>query len=131
VPLLLSQVVGFKGDTTLNGTLEKRLSSLAVAMPATQPDNLCLLALAGSGAAQGIRTNGSPTANMNGCDSMSNTAAQCNGSNLGLGISFAAGSNNGCGAKQLPNPALTDPYSYLASNIPPLSSSPCKGNYPQ
>jgi hypothetical protein len=131
VPLLLSQVVGFKGDTTLNGTLEKRLSSLAVAKQTTQPDNLCMLALAGSGAAQGIRTNGSPTGNMNGCDSMSNTAAQCNGSNLGLGISFAVGSNNGCGTKQLPNKALTDPYSYLASNIPPLSSSPCAGNYPQ
>src|SRR5260221_1842539 len=97
VPLLLSQVVGFKGDTTLNGTLEKRLSSLAVAKQTTQPDNLCMLALAGSGAAQGIRTNGSPTGNMNGCDSMSNTAAQCNGSNLGLGISFAVGSNNGFG----------------------------------
>ena len=131
VPLLLSQVVGFKGDATLNGTLEKRLSSLAVAKQTTQPDNLCLLALAGSGAAQGIRTNGSPTGNMNGCDSMSNTAAQCNGSNLGLGISFAAGSNNGCSAKQLPNSALQDPYAHLASNIPPLSSSGCGGNYPQ
>jgi hypothetical protein len=134
VPLLLSQVVGFKGDTTLNGTLEKRLSSLAVAKQTTQPDNLCMLALAGSGAAQGIRTNGSPTGNMNGCDSMSNTAAQCNGSNLGLGISFAVGSNNGCGTKQLPNKALTDPYSYLASNIPPLNPSNCPAGtsgYPQ
>src|SRR5229473_6448194 len=128
-PLLLSQVVGFKGDTTLNGTLEKKLSSAAVAN--ATPQNICMLALASSGAAQGIRTNGSPTGNMNGCDSMSNTAAQCNGSNLGLGISFAAGSNNGCGAKQLPNSALQDPYAHLASNIPPLSSSGCGGNYPQ
>src|SRR5882757_3835054 len=31
VPLLLSQVVGFKGDTNVNGTLEKKLSSAAVA----------------------------------------------------------------------------------------------------
>jgi hypothetical protein len=68
---------------------------------------------------------------MNGCDSMSNTGAQCNGSNLGLGISFAVGSNNGCGAQQISNPAITDPYAYLASNIPPLSSSGCGGNYPQ
>src|SRR5712672_559800 len=30
-PLLLSQIVGFNGDTTLNGTLEKKLSSAAVA----------------------------------------------------------------------------------------------------
>lgn len=134
VPLLLSQVMGFKGDATLNGTLEKRLSSLAVAIQTTQPDNLCMLALAGSGAAQGIRTNGAPSGNMNGCDSMSNTAAQCNGSNLGLGISFAAGSNNGCGAKQLPNPPLTDPYNYLKSNIPPLNPGNCPAGtsgYPQ
>jgi Flp pilus assembly protein TadG len=123
VPLYLSQVVGFQGDTTLNGTPEKKLSSVAVAKQSTQPHDVCLLALAGSGAAQGIRTNGAPTGNMNGCDSMSNTAAQCNGSNLGLGISFAVGSNNGCGASQISNPAMTDPYAYLVSNIPPLSSA--------
>jgi hypothetical protein len=132
-PLLLSQIVGFKGDTTLNGTLEKKLSSAAVANASSQ--NICMLALASSGAAQGIRTNGSPTGNMNGCDSMSNTAAQCNGSNLGLDTSYAAGSNNGCGAKQVANPPLKDPYSYLATanpgGIPPLSSSGCAGNYPQ
>jgi len=133
-PLLLSQVVGFTGDTTLNGTLEKKLSSAAVAN-AIQPQDICMLALASSGAAQGIRTNGSPTGNMNGCNSMSNTAAQCNGHDLGLGISFAVGSNSGCGAKQVSNPLLKDPYSYLATanpgGIPPLSSSGCAGSYPQ
>jgi len=131
IPLYLSQVVGFRGDTTLNGPPQKKLSSVAVAKQSTQPQDVCLLALAGSGAPQGIRTNGAPTGNMNGCDSMSNTGAQCNGSNLGLGISFAAGSNNGCGASQISNPAMTDPYAYLASNIPPLSSSGCGGSYPQ
>jgi hypothetical protein len=107
------------------------LSALAVAKPQVTPDRLCLLALATSGIAQGIRTNGAPTGNMNGCDSMSNTAAQCNGSNLGLGNSFAYGSNNGCGAKQYSSPKLTDPYAYLASNIPSLNSAGCGGNYPQ
>jgi Putative Flp pilus-assembly TadE/G-like len=131
VPLLLSQVVGFKGDTTLNGALEKTLNSLAVAKP-TQPVNLCMVALASSGAPLGIRTNGAPTGNMNGCDSMSNTAAQCNGHDLGLGISFAVGSNSGCGAQQLPNPALKDPYSYLASNIPAMGSNcPTPPGFPQ
>ncbi len=128
-PLLLSQVVGFTGDTTLNGTLEKKLSSAAVAN--ATPQNICMLALASSGAAQGIRTNGSPTGSMNGCDSMSNTGAQCNGHDLGLGISFAVGSNSGCGAKQVPSPPLTDPYNYLKSLIPPLSSSGCGTNFPQ
>lgn len=130
-PLLLSQVVGFQGDANLNGILEKKLSAVAVAKQSTIPDNLCLLALATSGAPQGIRTNGAPTANMNGCDSMSNAAAQCNGSNLGLGISFAAGSNNGCGNTQLHNDPLKDPYAYLAQNIPALNTSGCGGNYPQ
>jgi Flp pilus assembly protein TadG len=124
VPLYLSQVVGFTGDPNASGTLEKKLSSVAVAKPGTQAQNVCLLALASSGVAQGIRTNGSPTGNMNGCDSMSNTAAQCNGSNLGLDISFAVGSNSGCGAKQLSNAALQDPYNSLKSNIPPNPCAP-------
>ena len=109
VPLYLSQVVGFRGDANQSGSLEKKLSSVAVAKGGSGPQDVCLLALASSGVAQGIRTNGAPTGNMNGCDSMSNTAAQCNGSNLGLGISFANGSNNGCGAKQIQQAPLADP----------------------
>jgi Flp pilus assembly protein TadG len=133
-PLLLSQVVGFQGNANINGTLQKQLSAVAVAKQNTVPQNLCLLALASSGAPQGIRTNGAPTSNMNGCNSMSNTGSQCNGSNLGLGISFAVGSNNGCGAQQISNPAITDPYSYLASSIPALNPGNCPtgtSGYPQ
>jgi Putative Flp pilus-assembly TadE/G-like len=130
-PLLLSQVVGFQGAGNVNGALQKQLNAVAMAQSASQPQPVCLLALASSGAAQGIRTNGAPTGNMNGCDSMSNTAAQCNGSNLGLGVSFAVGSNNGCGASQVHNDAMADPYLSFANNIPTLSSSGCAGNYPQ
>jgi Putative Flp pilus-assembly TadE/G-like len=130
-PLLLSQVVGFKGDTNLNGTLEKKLISAAVANAST-PQNICMLALASSGAAQGIRTNGAPTADMNGCNVMSNTAAQCNGSNLNAGFGLAHGTSNGCGVTPVSNvPVVTDPYANRASLIPPLSSSGCAGNYPQ
>src|SRR4051794_21018897 len=90
-----------------------------MAKPATQPQNLCMLALAGSGAAQGIRTNGAPVANMNGCNVMSNTGAQCNGSNLGAGIGFAHGVSDNCGVKPVSNtPIVTDPYLSLASNLP-------------
>jgi hypothetical protein len=67
---------------------------------------------------------------MNGCDSMSNTGAQCNGSNLNLGISFAVGPNSGCGGQQVQNPAKQDPYYYLRSNIPPFSSSGCPDPLP-
>jgi hypothetical protein len=132
VPLLLSQVVGFTGNGTVNGALVKQLASSAVAKPTIQPQDLCMLALASSGAAQGIRTNGSPTANMNGCNVMSNTAAQCNGSNLGAGLGIAHGTSNGCGITPVSNvPVVTDPYANRASLIPPLSSSGCGGNYPQ
>src|SRR6266702_2808887 len=132
VPLLMSRVLGVTGDGNLNGTPQKRLSAVAVAKAATQPEDICMLALASSGAAQGIRTNGSPTGNMNGCNVMSNTAAQCNGSNLGAGLGMAHGTSNGCGVTSVSNvPVVTDPYIGLASNIPPLSSAGCGGSYPQ
>src|SRR3954452_1952903 len=132
VPLLLSQVMGVHGDSIVNGTRKKRLSSVAVAKAATQPEDLCMVALAGSGAPQGIRTNGAPVANMNGCNVMSNTNAQCNGSDLGAGFGLAHGTSSGCGVTPVSNiPVVTDPYISRASNIPLLSASPCGGNFPQ
>ena len=132
VPLLVSQVVGYLGDTTLNGGAAKQLTSVAIAKAMVQPQQLCMVALASSGVAQGIRTNGAPVANMNGCNVMSNTAAQCNGSNLGAGLGLAHGSSNGCGVKSVSGvDVVTDPYSGRASNIPALSTSGCGGNYPQ
>ena len=131
VPLLVSQVVGYLGDTTLNGGAAKQLSSVAIAKPTIKPEDLCMVALASSGAAQAIRTNGSPVANMNGCNIMSNTAAQCNGSNLGAGYGFAVGTSNGCGARPVSNQtAVLDPYAGKYT-VPPLSDSGCNGNYPQ
>ena len=132
VPLLLSRVLGITGDGIVNGTLQKQLSSLAVAAPAAAPVDLCMLALASSGAPQGIRTNGSPTADMNGCNVMSNTAAQCNGSNLNAGFGLAHGNSNGCGVTQVSNvPKVDDPYYDRKDLIPPLSSSGCGTNFPQ
>jgi hypothetical protein len=85
------------------------------------------LALASSGV-QGITSNGAPKANLNGCDVMSDTSATCNGHNLGATIGDAHGTNNGCGITQNSNvPAVSDPYSGLASNIP---ANTC-GSYPQ
>src|SRR5260370_27395052 len=95
VPLYLSQVVGFKGDATLNGTLEKKLNSAAVANHPNLPTDFCLLALG----PQGIRTNGAPKANI-ACNVMSNYGATCNGHNLGAPICTAHNTNNGCGRNQ-------------------------------
>jgi hypothetical protein len=126
-PLLLSQVVGFQGNGNINGALQKQLSAFAVGQQNAAP--LCLLALATSGAPQGIRPNGAPFANMQGCSSLSNTAAQCNGHNLGLDVSFAVGSNNGCGNKQVHTGPVSDPYSnQILANMP---ANPCGGNNPQ
>jgi hypothetical protein len=132
VPLLVSQVVGYGGDTTLNGGAAKQLSSVAIAKPTVKPEDLCMVALAGSGAAQAIRTNGSPVANMNGCNIMSNTAAQCNGSNLGANFGFAVGTSNGCGARPVSNQtAALDPYANRYTVPLPVSGTGCNGNYPQ
>jgi hypothetical protein len=124
VPLYLSQVVGFRGDATVNGTLEKQLSSAAVANHPNTPMSFCLLAIG----PQGIRSNGAPKANM-ACNTMSNTGSTCNGGNLGAPIGAAHNTNNGCGVAQYSNvPAVADPYAALASKIP---ADPCGGSYPQ
>jgi Flp pilus assembly protein TadG len=134
-PLLLSQVVGFQGNGNIDGSLQKQLSAVAMAK-AGSPADICLLALAGSGTNPAIHTNGAPTANMNGCDSMSYTGADCNGHNLGIGISFTVGStNSGCGANQKSNQSKLspqDPYqSQISGNIAafPTPSAACPGGF--
>jgi Flp pilus assembly protein TadG len=126
VPLYLSQVVGYSGDTTLNGAREKALSSAAVAQQTAVQQPICLLALSQAG--QGIRTNGAPNSNFTGCTVMSNSASTCNGSNLNAVYGLAAGTNNGCGNTQHSNiPTVTDPYYALHTNI---LSNTCS-SYPQ
>ena len=125
VPLFLSQVVGYKGSTTVNG---KGMTSLFAAAVATSgaDTSYCILALASSGA-QGITSNGAPKANLQGCNVMSNTGATCNGHNLNAAIGDAHGTNNGCGVTPNSNrPVVADPYSNLATNI---RSNPCS-SYP-
>jgi hypothetical protein len=124
VPLYLSQVVGFRGDATVNGTQRKQLSSAAVANHPNTPMSFCLLALG----PQGIRSNGAPKANM-ACNTMSNTGSTCNGGNLGAPIGAAHNTNNGCGVAQYSNvPTVADSYAALASKVP---ADPCGGSYPQ
>jgi Flp pilus assembly protein TadG len=127
-PLVLEQLVGYKGDTTLSGNVPaKMLTATAIAVQGTTPRAYCLFALASSGA-QGITANGVPNANLQGCNVMSNTSAVCNGHNLNAGYGDAHGTSSGCGANQRSNvPVMSDPYAYLASNIP---ANPCN-SYPQ
>ena len=128
VPLFLSEVLGYSGNSTLNGKPQQSLSATAVATQGIAPTQFCLLALASSGA-QGIRSNGAPNANMAACAVMSDTTSTCNGGNLNANIGAAHGRNNGCGNNQYSNvAAVSDPYSGLASNIP---ANPCGSSYPQ
>jgi hypothetical protein len=127
VPLFLSQVVGFKG-TRIGGT--QRMSTITASSVATTTPayTYCVLALAGSGR-QGITSHGAPNADLNGCNTMSNTGSTCTGHNLNASVGDAHGTNNGCGITQNSNvPAISDPFSGLASNIP---SNSCGGLYPQ
>src|ERR1700730_8121353 len=127
VPIFLAQIVGYNGDTKVNGAPNKKMTATAVAQRRVTPVQYCVLALASSGA-QGIRTNGAPKANMAGCSVMSNTTATCNGHNLGADIGDAHGTNNGCGVVEHSNvPVVADPYAGLASNVP---KNTC-GSYPQ
>jgi len=122
VPLFLSPVIGYKGNATAaNGKRVELISSTAVATSGPAYP-YCILALASSGA-QGITSNGAPNADLNGCNTMSNTGSTCNGGNLNAAMGDAAGTNKGCGHIQNSNvPIVTDPYSGLASNIP---ANPC------
>ena len=125
-PLYLSQVVGYNGDTTANGAKQKILSSIAIAQQSKVKQPICLLALGTTGTA--LRTNGAPNSNFTGCTVMSDSAADCNGSNLNANYGLAAGTNSGCGNKQQSSiPIVPDPYKAMASKIPPNTC----GSYPQ
>lgn len=126
-PLILAQFVGYGGDTTVAGAPAKRIRATAVAKVGVIQRPYCLVALGQSGTT--IQSNGSPFANLSGCNVMANGNATCNGHNLGADNGDAAGTNNGCGENQDSNmPVMPDPYLSLASNIP---ADPCGGAYPQ
>ena len=129
VPLYLAQILGFTGNTTLGGKKAENLQASATASQGTQSVSLCLLALGTTGTA--LTTHGAPKADMAGCSVMSNSNATCNGHNLGANYGLAHGSDNGCGVTQESNvPQVSDPYAYLASNIPQTSLSSCGGAFP-
>jgi Flp pilus assembly protein TadG len=125
VPLYLSPVLGYAGS----GGGRQNLAATAIAKRGTIPRPYCVLALASSGASDGILTNGAPKANLAGCSVKSNTNATCHGHNLGADFGEAVGTDNGCGQVQNSGlPATVDPYSGLAPNIP---ANTCGGSYPQ
>jgi hypothetical protein len=126
LPLVLAQFVGYGGDASIAGAPAKRIAALAVAAQSTVQRPYCLVTLGQTGIT--MQANGAPKADLSGCNVMSNGGADCNGHNLLADNGDAHGNNNGCGIAQHSNvPLMTDPYSGLASNIPPNNC----GSYPQ
>src|SRR5438105_14887290 len=117
VPHYLIEVIGYICNSTLYGAREQTLTSAAVATKSTIQQPICLLGLDTSGTA--VRSNGGPSTDFTGCTVMSDSASTCNGSNLKATMGIAHGTNNGCGITQHSNvPVVSDPYAYMASNIP-------------
>lgn len=117
VPLYLVQVMGYSGNTTLNGSPALTVSATSLATQGTTTRNYCLLALGTSGDA--ILDNGVPAANFSGCDTMSNASAVCHGHNMGANYGDAHLSDSGCGMVQDSGlPIVADPYAALASSVP-------------
>jgi Flp pilus assembly protein TadG len=141
VPLYVIQVVGYQGDTTVGGSKQKSLTSLAIAQGLPAP--ICILALDTSGTA--FQTNGAPKGNLAGCTVMSNSNATCNGSNLNATMGIAVGTNGGgagCGNKQIsnyPTPLLnpgcpTNCYNQILANDTGMSATAlakCNNSFPK
>lgn len=126
VPLYFPQVIGYTGNATIGSAPALSLSATAIAMQGTTPRNYCLLSLSTTGT--GILANGVPDADLSGCNIMSDSNATCHGHNTQADIGDAVGTNDGCGVIENSNmPAVSDPYSHLASNIP---ANTCT-SYPQ
>ena len=124
--LYLMPVIGYTGNTTVNGAPATTLTATAVAMRGTVNRKYCLLSLNSIGT--GILGNGVPNSNFKGCSIMSDSSSTCNGHNMGADYGDSHVTDNGCGVIQDSNvPSLADPYKALASNIP---ANPCT-SYPQ
>ena len=126
VPLYLSQVVGYSGNTTVGGSNGVAVSAVAIAKQGTQQREYCMLALDTVGT--DLTSNGGPQADFSGCSVMSNSSAVCHGSNLNADYGDAHLTSNNCGIVSESNvPIVADPYLGLAANIPANTCS----SYPQ
>jgi Flp pilus assembly protein TadG len=130
LPLVLTEVIGYLGNSTLNGARAQTLTSTAIANKPVIQKPICLLGLDTSGTA--IRSNGAPNTNFAGCTVMSNSGSTCNGSNLNATLGLAHGNNSGCGITEYSNvPTVSDPYAYMATNIPTNLPTKCSNSYSQ
>ena len=77
-----------------------------------------------------MNTDGSPNSNLNGCNTMSDSSATCNGSNLNANFGDAVGANKNCGVVANSNStSVAHPYASLATSVP-IPTDTCGGSYP-
>lgn len=129
LPLYMTRIVGFSGDTVIGDRRAQTVVAQAVARPRGRGENYCLIGLSASGEA--IRINGGPNVDLAGCDMFSNSSLRCNGANSDTGVYYgdAVGASN-CGQEQRGGQEpLADPFSHLSAN-PPIPDDPCS-TYPQ
>lgn len=114
LPVGLSRVVGFNGNTTLGAGRGQTVQATAIAKGKVIT-GFCIMGFATSGNA--FRINGGPSFDLGGCDVYSNANMTCNGSgDFGIAASVAVGTSNCGAAKYELQPALTDPFVGLSTN---------------
>jgi Flp pilus assembly protein TadG len=129
MPIYLTRVVGFLGDTDLGGGLRgMTITSTALAEPISAISYpTCLTATGNDSSGDGVQTKGAPFSNMAGC-SVSATGAgskvDCNGQGIGGNPSVFATSTidsactGGIARANQSTSEYTDPYADLYKNIP-------------
>jgi Flp pilus assembly protein TadG len=128
VPIYLTAVVGFTGDTTLSGRPAKTITSTALAEPISKISYpACLTATGNDSGGDGVSTKGAPFSNMPGCAIAATGASSkvdCNGQGIGGNPSIFATSTiasactSGLEAANQSSSAYVDPYANDYKNIP-------------
>lgn len=128
MPIYLTRIVGFSGDTTIGAQPAKTVTSVAWAEPISGINYPSCLTSTGNGSSgKGIQTKGAPFSNMPGC-SISATGpsspVDCNGQGIGGNPSIFSTSSissactGGSTAANRPSSVFSDPYADDYKKIP-------------
>lgn len=138
VPISMLRVVGYTGT---GGSGSQTITASAMAGVVNQVTDYCVLALGTSGT--GIQVNGGPNVDFTGCNLMSDSSLNGNGSNSAtnctgqspnaLAVSAVGYADPNCG--HIANsgaPSVADPYASTASGAQNASdiADTCSGSYP-
>lgn len=128
VPVYLTRIVGFRGDTTTStGVAAQLVSATAIASAKSSPAAYCMTAL--GNAADAIRLNGSPFLGGNCSLYAPLGGARCGSNNIEIAHTDVGVSN---GSQACKNERIVAPYSEtfkdLAPQIPAPNSTLCPGS---